>query len=197
MPFWSHKSKILASTWKLELVPNPMLTLRVPQIRYQAQIEQAFQYVGFLKKFYVLCSEYRINPGRLNFYCGAVRRARPRKIRASSPYFVRHQKSAAQRWNRHLFSQFLHFLQKDPCFVSGKGLGFSILLVVSMRGWWGETFVFLFKCWMLFSQSFQRISKQQSLSYLVSCRNLICLCLLCIKTSEFKLACSESKVGPI
>ena len=59
MPFWSHKSKFVASTWKLELVPNPMLALRVPQIRYQAQIEQAFQYVGFLKKFYVLCSEYR------------------------------------------------------------------------------------------------------------------------------------------
>ena len=52
-------------------------------------------------------------------------------------YFVRYQKSEQQRWNRHPFAQFLQVFQKDPCFVSGRkgaGLGFSILLVVSMRG---------------------------------------------------------------
>ena len=170
-----------------------MLDLRVPQIRYQAQIEQAFQHVGFLKKFYVLCSENRINPGNLNFCHGAVRRARPRKIFCAIPEICTTKVEQAS-----FCSIFLHFLQKDPCFVSGRkgaGLGFSILLVVSMRGWCGrEGWKSLCVPSQMLNVIFPKFSKNRQTSVTKVFAELPEPHLF---VSDYKLACSESKVGPI
>ena len=103
-----------------------------------------------------------------------------------------HQKSAAQRWNRHPFAQFLHFLQKDPCFVSGRkgaGLDFSILLVVSMRGL--EKPLCSFSNVLCYSP---QVLKNQQTAVIKLFAELPEPHLF---VSESKLACSESKVGPI
>ena len=103
-------------------------------------------------------------------------------------YFVRDQKSAAQRWNR---TPFALSPKKIPAlYQGGKGLG----RVSPSPLWWGEragkAFVFLLKCWMLFSQ----VLKNRQTSVIKLFAELQEPHLF---VSDSKLACSESKEGSI
>ena len=168
MPFWSHKSWFLPESrnW----FPIPCWTSGFLRFVTKLKLNKHFNMLASYRSSMFFVQKTELTLGI------SISAMELWEEQGTEKYFVRDQKSAAQRWNR---TPFALSPKKIPAlYQGGRGLG----RVSPSPLWWGEragkAFVFLLKCWMLFSQSFQRIGKHQSLSYLLSCRNLICLWVL-------------------